>query len=188
MERVILIYSPHYQDELKDVILSMGDILKIESIDQSVMCLKETITEFDEPLDTIGFYELLQSDFGQISLYVDPFYMSEPVYIKELIRFLPKIPTGQYLLEDMILQSFLRVNKPLSYQFKEFLFSKVSNELITTVMAFFDSNLNSTKAAESLYLHRNSFNYRLDQFIDKTSIPVRTFTGAEAVHLLILLR
>ncbi|MCK4551507.1 MAG: helix-turn-helix domain-containing protein [Tenericutes bacterium] len=44
--------------------------------------------------------------------------------------------------------------------------------------------MNASKTAKTLYMHRNTLNYRLDNFINKTEIDVRKFKGAIAIYLL----
>ncbi|MFD1849987.1 PucR family transcriptional regulator [Oceanobacillus bengalensis] len=59
-------------------------------------------------------------------------------------------------------------------------------ELLHSIKVFISSNLNVSEAAKKLHLHRNSLQYRLDKFIEKTGIDVRRFNEAVAVYLVIL--
>ncbi len=49
----------------------------------------------------------------------------------------------------------------------------VSPEIIDTLKMYFYTSNNAVLAAEQLYLHRNTFNYRLKKFIDCTNMDVR---------------
>lgn len=60
-------------------------------------------------------------------------------------------------------------------------------ELLKTVKVFFESNLNTTLAAKKLFMHRNSLQYRIDKFIEKTGIDIKQFPKAAAMYLLICL-
>lgn len=60
------------------------------------------------------------------------------------------------------------------------------NEFITMMEVFFKSNLNVSVAAKKLYMHRNSLQYRIDKFYEKTGIDVRIFHQALTVYLAIL--
>ncbi len=64
----------------------------------------------------------------------------------------------------------------------------VSNdkELIESIKVFFQCNLNVSLAAKQLYLHRNTLQYRIDKFIEKTGLNIKTFEGAVAVYLAFL--
>ncbi|PFE03205.1 Fis family transcriptional regulator [Bacillus cereus] len=59
-------------------------------------------------------------------------------------------------------------------------------ELIDSVKVFFQCNLNVSLAAKQLYLHRNTLQYRIDKFIEKTGINIKTFEGAVAVYMAFL--
>ncbi|KYG28859.1 PucR family transcriptional regulator [Bacillus gaemokensis] len=59
-------------------------------------------------------------------------------------------------------------------------------ELIHTIQVFFQCNLNVSLAAKQLYLHRNTLQYRIDKFIEKTGINIKTFEGAVAVYMAFL--
>ncbi len=60
-------------------------------------------------------------------------------------------------------------------------------EQLETIKVFLESNLNVTLAAKKLYMHRNSLQYRIDKFIEKTGIDIKNFNGAVTAYLSILL-
>ncbi|MBP1968965.1 uncharacterized protein YodC (DUF2158 family) [Virgibacillus natechei] len=60
------------------------------------------------------------------------------------------------------------------------------DELLHTVKTFIECNLNVSLAAKELYMHRNSLQYRLDKFIDKTGVDIRQFNQAMVVYLALL--
>ncbi|WP_053475084.1 PucR family transcriptional regulator [Cytobacillus solani] len=60
-------------------------------------------------------------------------------------------------------------------------------EMLHTLQVFFRNNLNASLTAKKLYIHRNSLQYRLDKFIEKTGIDIRSFSNATFVTLAILL-
>ncbi|QUW21589.1 helix-turn-helix domain-containing protein [Sporosarcina sp. Marseille-Q4063] len=53
---------------------------------------------------------------------------------------------------------------------------------------FVQCNLNISETAKELYMHRNSLQYRLDRFLEKTGIDVRQFQHAMSVYLAMLAR
>lgn len=59
-------------------------------------------------------------------------------------------------------------------------------ELLKSIRIYLESNLNITLAAKQLYVHRNSLQYRVDKFIEKTGIDVKSFQGAVMVYLSLL--
>jgi DNA-binding PucR family transcriptional regulator len=63
---------------------------------------------------------------------------------------------------------------------------KEDKELLTTMKVFFECNLNVSLAAKKLYIHRNSLQYRIDKFIERTGIDIKHFKGASAAYLAML--
>ncbi|MBU9720746.1 MULTISPECIES: PucR family transcriptional regulator [Bacillaceae] len=59
--------------------------------------------------------------------------------------------------------------------------------LIESVKVYLECNMNTTLAAKKLYMHRNSLQYRVDKFIEKTSIDIKRFPNAVAVYLMFVL-
>lgn len=95
-----------------------------------------------------------------------------------VINFLEAIP---HILVDHVDSSFRKDLPNLILQ--EF---QGDNEFITMMEVFFKSNLNVSVAAKKLYMHRNSLQYRIDKFYEKTGIDVRIFHQALTVYLAIL--
>lgn len=60
---------------------------------------------------------------------------------------------------------------------------KEDHEMLRTVQTFLQHNLNVTETANALYIHRNSMQYRLEKWIEKTGLDVRRFEDAVKVHL-----
>ncbi|WP_010093746.1 PucR family transcriptional regulator [Ornithinibacillus scapharcae] len=60
------------------------------------------------------------------------------------------------------------------------------SEFIHMVEVLLESNLNISVAAKNLYMHRNSLQYRIDKFYEKTGIDIRDFRQALTVYLAIL--
>ncbi|SDN13087.1 PucR C-terminal helix-turn-helix domain-containing protein [Psychrobacillus sp. OK028] len=61
-------------------------------------------------------------------------------------------------------------------------------ETIHMMDTFFQCNLNLSETAKVLHLHRNSLQYRLDRFFEKTGIDIRQFQDAMTVSLALLAR
>ncbi|GAA3330198.1 hypothetical protein GCM10020331_081790 [Ectobacillus funiculus] len=62
-------------------------------------------------------------------------------------------------------------------------------ELLTTVRTYLECNLNVSFAAKKKqYMHRNSVQYRVDKFIERTGIDIKTFKGAVAVYMALLMQ
>lgn len=60
-------------------------------------------------------------------------------------------------------------------------------ELYATIKVFLENNMNASMTAKKLYIHRNTLQYRIDKFVEKTGIPLKDFYGAFTVFLACLL-
>jgi DNA-binding PucR family transcriptional regulator len=60
-------------------------------------------------------------------------------------------------------------------------------EILKSIKIFVECSMNISLAAKKLYIHRNSLQYRVDKFFDKTGIDVKQFKNALAVYMAILL-
>ncbi|PLS17564.1 hypothetical protein CVD28_11225 [Bacillus sp. M6-12] len=60
-------------------------------------------------------------------------------------------------------------------------------ELISTVKTYIECGSNASLASKKLYIHRNSLQYRIDKFIERTGLDIRSFDEALTAYLLILL-
>ncbi|MFZ7945324.1 MULTISPECIES: PucR family transcriptional regulator [Bacillaceae] len=60
-------------------------------------------------------------------------------------------------------------------------------EMFATIKVFLENNLNASMTAKKLYIHRNTLQYRIDKFTEKTGIGLKDFYGAFTVFLACLL-
>ncbi|PLR78010.1 hypothetical protein CU633_07845 [Bacillus sp. V3-13] len=60
-------------------------------------------------------------------------------------------------------------------------------EMLHTIKVFLENNLNASSTAKKLYIHRNTLQYRIDKFTDKTGISLKDFNGAITVYIACLL-
>ena len=70
------------------------------------------------------------------------------------------------------------------------LFRPAYNEkpIYETGVAYLACGLDASLAAKSLFLHRNTFNYRLNQFKEKTGVDLRDFHNAQLFSIYLSLR
>ncbi|WP_059172902.1 CdaR family transcriptional regulator [Bacillus sp. FJAT-27445] len=61
------------------------------------------------------------------------------------------------------------------------------DEMFTTVKGFLENGSNASLAAKKLYIHRNTLQYRVDKFADKTGVSLKDFHSAFTVYLACLL-
>ncbi|PLR89934.1 PucR family transcriptional regulator [Bacillus sp. T33-2] len=60
-------------------------------------------------------------------------------------------------------------------------------ELMATMKVFLENNSNASLTAKKLYIHRNTLQYRLDKFMEKTGVNLKDFSSAITVYLACLL-
>ncbi|MFC0272114.1 PucR family transcriptional regulator [Metabacillus herbersteinensis] len=90
------------------------------------------------------------------------FYEAFPLLLVKASTMISKRGLSEYLLE--------------SFQ---------DHELVHTINVFLQCNLNASLAAKRLYIHRNSLQYRIDKFIEKTGLDIRIFSNATFAYLAI---
>ncbi len=78
---------------------------------------------------------------------------------------------------DLLLDELLRGDRGLVNEALK-AFRSVPHDEMMTAQAFVSCGLNATLAAKKLYVHRNTFNYRLKKFIDLTGLDIRDFHNA----------
>ena len=64
------------------------------------------------------------------------------------------------------------------------LLHSIKKEYLDTANVFINCNLNATEAAKELYLHSNSFQYRLNQFYYTSGMDIKDFDTAIFLKLL----
>ncbi|WP_228467659.1 PucR family transcriptional regulator [Peribacillus sp. JNUCC41] len=65
--------------------------------------------------------------------------------------------------------------------------TKQDTELIKTIKTYIECNSNATYASKQLYIHRNSLQYRIDKFSERTGLDIRNFRHALTAYLILLL-
>ncbi|WP_077623156.1 PucR family transcriptional regulator [Sediminibacillus massiliensis] len=154
---------------------------------------QESIESFQQITD------VLMSDFYmKVNLFISPFFsdvsrarghyqwvencfQTVRAYRKDpILTYVEAIP---YLLLDQLDKK--EASPIITSVFKD---TEDDKELLSTIQTFLECNSNTTLAAKTLYMHRNSLQYRVDKFIEKTGIDVKEFKGALTVYLAMLLR
>lgn len=124
---------------------------------------------------------VITSDTGQFFLFLVSYDYNDLT----LLAFQKAIELKLYNvlhLTDLIFELILKNDFSLvKLASKEF--SNVSTHLLTTADAFITSGMNGINAAKKLYIHRNTFLYRLNQFIELTKLDIRDYYNAQFYSL-----
>ena len=140
--------------------------------------------EYDFDLSTLqALRELSIQEFYQdFSCFIVPESADFP--ITPVVLQLPRLTRGVYTVESIIPEIVFLNLTALKLSLKNYYLQLVGTETIDSVLGFVKENLNASQAAKRLFMHRNTLNYRLDHFVTKTGIDIRTFKGALAIYLL----
>ena len=107
---------------------------------------------------------------------------------KELYHFSLKNQTKEQLVtvEKLIpIYTNAQLPNPMKSQLFEHV-KQILNEddsLSETIKKYIENHSNATLTAKQLFMHRNSLQYRIDKFIEKTSIDIKSFHGAYFAYL-----
>jgi sugar diacid utilization regulator len=157
----------------------------------------EELTTSEERISYEQIIDILMSDLsGTIHFYVGP-YLTDlqkikdyyaaiiqgaksvfPYTDKSVVTYVEAVP---YILIDQAENSFKDLlTATVLQEFAE------EEDILRTLQTFIRCNLNITLTSKELYMHRNSLQYRLDKFYEKTGIEIREFDQAITVYLALL--
>ncbi|MEH7494660.1 PucR family transcriptional regulator [Neobacillus niacini] len=155
--------------------------------------LSLTESELTSMADTLesDFYVKISFYFGKVypfSNHLRTHFLQE----KEYFHFAKEnLERTNILTFEKVFPAFVAFNLPeyMKEKIKRELSSVFSEdpELYTTIKVFLENNLNASLTAKKLYIHRNTLQYRIDKFIDKTGVQLKDFYGAFTVFLACLL-
>jgi hypothetical protein len=150
--------------------------------------------------DLISMTETLESDFYiKISFFIGKFHpfsdqlRSKYLQEKEFFSFgIANLVTHLNIFTfERVFPSYLAYHLPadLKQRVNQLIFGVFNEEteMYSTIKVFLENNLNASLTAKKLYIHRNTLQYRIDKFIDKTGIQLKDFYGAFTVFLACLL-
>ena len=153
---------------------------------------KSDQVHIDEMIDTItsDFYVDIHFYVGQTYPFTKEVRESfnwERLCFQKAIQYLhkQKVTRVYNILPYLMLE---KVDPYLSEKLTNTILQEYKNdkEFLETIKVYLESNLNVSHAAKKLYMHRNSLQYRIDKFIEKTGIDIKHFQGAMTTYLSII--
>ncbi|WP_017470697.1 PucR family transcriptional regulator [Amphibacillus jilinensis] len=122
------------------------------------------------PADARAYYAWMKDSFNRMKAFNVRSVMS---YVSAVPYLLPTLSTDHdyHFLVKAILKE-----------------TATDEELLRSIQTFLECNSNTSLAAKEMYMHRNSLQYRIDKFIEKTEIDVKQFEGAISVYLILLIK
>ncbi|WP_416149161.1 PucR family transcriptional regulator [Salipaludibacillus sp. HK11] len=161
------------------------------------LIIQQIDTDFDDELSINSIIDTLTSDFFvKVSFYIGSpiphtseiftrYQWENHIYNKVKTSF----PRKAYFIEQDISIHYLLHSIPeenLTKILKMIAPVKDDKTLLHSVKMYLECNLNASLAAKKLYMHRNTLQYRVDKFIEKTSIDIKQFPNAVSVYIMLL--
>ena len=185
MQRRIYIYQFELSSEIVDLFSNLGSFFSVEKFEDDILTIIDTDYFNPEPLDFDSIRELIIQDFSKdITIFIEP-YLEEEFFLRENVDcFIKDLNNGTNYFEDIIAYAVVKGKEPLKNKITKYISELVNGEVIHTVREFIDNNMNSSSTSKKLFMHRNTLNYRIDNFIELTKVNVKTFKGANAIYML----
>ncbi|RKL68516.1 hypothetical protein CR203_00200 [Salipaludibacillus neizhouensis] len=159
--------------------------------------LQQVDSEMDESIALESIVDTIASDFYvKVSLYVGSSVPDTSSLIQQydwenkaysLVK--RTHPSRSYFIEqDVTTYLLLDDASPDTIQFILSMLDPVRDDrsLLQSVKTYLECNMNTSLAAKKMFMHRNTLQYRVDKFIEKTSIDIKQFPNAVAVYFMLL--
>ncbi len=157
-------YVLEYANMIKDTLLSeaMVDVyVSVSSKISGIMSLNDAYLEADKAKNIGALFEMKEKCFEYSKL-----------GLQKMIYSIPMEACVGYI-DETFGAGFLK--------------DKSSQELLNTVKAYLDNNLNVSEASRVLYIHRNTLMYRLDKFNKMTGLDCSKFEVGMKVGIALLI-
>lgn len=185
MKRKIHVYANHLSSEIISLFEGLIDEHHVNVIDEQLLVFLDDLYYENDVLDYEGLYQLIRDDFSvDLTILIEPYTEDELPVSDECTLHLRQMKSGIYAYEEVLLEALLTRDVTVIRKLKAFIKDSLHQEVIHSVRAFIDHNMNSSVTAKSLFMHRNTLNYRIDQFVSATHIEVKRFIGAMVIYLL----
>ena len=143
-----------------------------------------------ERIEINNFVDMFNEDTGIKSLFFEGFLI-KPTNKEKFLEFLDTLlekfefSSSYSKISDYIFM--INGDKEKIKDIKAILLNKylLDNEFYNLVKALFKNNLNVSKAANSLYMHRNTLINRLNNFENETTLSISNFNDAVALYELL---
>ena len=130
-------------------------------------------------------YSAVFEDINELGTYLD--ICRETLKIGKIFR----VREGVYSSEDNRLEKLLchldvRKRKEMLGKYPEI--GDLSSDEILTINSLFENELNLTKTAKAMYVHRNTLVYRIDKICNKVNLNILDFNDAMMLRVLLIIR
>lgn len=192
----ILIVECYKVEEVFNIIRSIYQYeeVYIEVFDNKIIVLGE----FDEEREhALSIIENIMQDIGE-KIFIGIGYLDGSLNgfkdtFNDVIKSIEigkyfKITPEVYISSEMYLEKIIyNLNDEYSTKLKltyKDIFENLNDEIILTLEEILNCNLSLTKAAKSLYIHRNTLMYRIEKIKKVTGLDIRNFKEATFLYFL----
>ncbi|OIK21214.1 PucR family transcriptional regulator [Bacillus amyloliquefaciens] len=165
--------------------------------DQGVIVEEEKLEAPDQD-DIASFVKVLEADFYfSVRFFIGRYYgdgerlrhhyRREQQYFQNGRRHLPQLSTmtAETVFPAMLTEESREKLSALLQEEAALLFQK-EPELKHTIQTFIEHNSNMSLTSKKLHLHRNSLQYRVDKFAERSGIDIKTYRGALLAYFICL--
>jgi hypothetical protein len=165
LRSMLPIQEQTFRPLLEDV---LGQKISIQVLSKTLVIFQ---TSQDADADLQTFLDTYQQEFN-VKFHALKTYRIHPMGEFASQLGLKTNPGKVDTLADFVLQTMLEGNRAfVRYIYEEF--QLVPRHLMQTASTLISCDMKATNASKKLYIHRNTFAYRLNQFIDLTGLDIR---------------
>lgn len=161
--------------------LQMYDKVFFKKVEQGVL-----IAQADNDFTMSDFYKLREFILEELLLDFVGLYVPKgfSLDLQDLKLGFNLINFGTYDISSFITEVCLEKENVLQKRLKSYYYNLVGIDNINTVIGFIENNFNASLTSKKLFLHRNTLNYRLENFVLKTEMDIKKFQTGLAIYLL----
>lgn len=154
----------------------------------------EKNNHYVEDEDYASLAEALQSDFYftttfylgkelKVNENMASIFAQERIFFSKGISLLSnqRVLSLEKILPHLLVDRLVEAEVELFQQWFSIL--EEDQELLMTIQTFIENNGHSTKTAKQLYIHRNTLQYRLDKFTEKTGFLLKDYNSFFIIYL-----
>lgn len=190
-DEILELLNSYFNAEFFEVIISPSIMFLIVSNRDLELVQKKDLEEF-----ALGLYEMLQSEWTE-EIKVGIHFSANSINAL--------VSNGFDLLQDEKwvnkLWNDITLFTPWHHQLERLIFKiprtdidrltsnrwEIDENIIKTLVVFFDEDLNMSETARRLFIHRNTLQYRIDKFKQQTGLDVKKFEDAILAKVIFIL-
>lgn len=161
----------------EDILSDIG----VSEVDYFSPCDGEFLAEAEAIAELVPLLPLMREDLG-VSIAFLVSHEHSGLETKLLEEAFAYYPNQALFLSDVILKKMSFGNYS-SYPLIKEKFDRLPRELLLTAGTYLRCGMDGLLAAKCLYIHRNTFLYRLNQFIERTNLDIRDYHNALFLEL-----